>query len=235
MQNDTQRQTTTWYHTAWIWYRTLCVIIVTAIITGAALTGVARSAEPVAELTTQAKHILWTELDANDVATSQHNEVVCLAENIYFEARAESYSGKAAVGNVTRNRVLDSRWPATYCEVVQQGPVRESWKTRQHKNLADKDRVYYPVKHRCKFSWYCDGHKDVIWANYEKTGETIKGNARAWKESVEIAIMIAGSTGLTISDNTHGAVFYYAHNLVYPHWADSKQYIGVLGNHTFMK
>jgi len=235
MQNDTQRQTTAWYHTAWIWYRTLCVIIVTAVITGATLTGIARSAEPVAELTTQAQHILWTELDANDVAKSQHNEVVCLAENIYFEARAESYSGKAAVGNVTRNRVLDSRWPSTYCAVVQQGPVRESWKTKQHKDLADADRVYYPVKHRCKFSWYCDGNRDVIWANYESTGETITGNARAWRESVELAIMIAGSTGLTISDNTHGAVFYYAHNLVYPHWADSKQYIGVLGNHTFMK
>ena len=235
MQNDTQLQTTTWYNTAWIWYRTLCVIIVTAIIIGATLTGVARAAEPVAELTTQAKHILWTELDANGVAKSQHNEVVCLAENIYFEARAESYSGKAAVGNVTRNRVLDTRWPGTYCEVVQQGPVRESWKTKQHKDLADKDRVYYPVKHRCKFSWFCDGHKDVIWANYEKTGQTIKGNARAWKESVELAIMIAGNTKLTVSDNTDGAVYYYAHNLVYPSWAKTKSYIGVLGNHTFMK
>jgi spore germination cell wall hydrolase CwlJ-like protein len=189
---------------------------------------------PVAELTTQAKHILWQELESNDVATSRHSEVTCLAENIYFEARAESYSGKAAVGNVTRNRVLDSRWPDSYCAVVQQGPVRESWKTRQHTNLAPEDRVYYPVKHRCKFSWYCDGERDVIWANYGN-GETIHGNARAWRESVEIAIMIAGSTALQIKDNTRGATFYYAHNLVYPYWADSKQYIGVLGNHTFMK
>jgi len=50
-----------------------------------------------------------------------------------------------------------------------------------------------------------------------------------------LAIMIAGDTDLQIKDNTKGATFYYAHNLVYPHWADSKQYIGVLGNHTFMK
>ena len=187
---------------------------------------------PVAELTTQAKHILWQELETNDVDSSRHAEVTCLAENIYFEARAESYSGKAAVGNVTRNRVLDSRWPSTYCAVVQQGPVRESWKTKQDPNLKP---VYYPVKHKCKFSWYCDGEKDIIWANYESTGETILGNARAWRESVELAIMIAGDTALQIKDNTRGAVFYYAHNLVYPWWADSKQYIGVLGNHTFMK
>ena len=178
---------------------------------------------------------IMTQFGADNNIKIDQNELWCLSQNIYFEARAESYSGKAAVGNVTRNRVLDSRWPSTYCEVVQQGPVRESWKTKQHKDLADADRVYYPVKHRCKFSWYCDGNKDVIWANYESTGETITGNARAWTESVELAILIAGSTGLTISDNTKGAVFYYAHNLVYPHWADSKQYIGVLGNHTFMK
>ena len=190
-------------------------------------------AEPTAKLTTQAKHILWQQLETNSVSKSRHNEVLCLAENIYFEARAESYSGKAAVGNVTRNRVLDKRWPGTYCEVVQQGPKRESWKTKQ---TPDKnDAVYYPIKHRCQFSWYCDGQKDVIWANYEKTGQTIKGNARAWKESVELAIMIACKTKLTVTDNTDGAVYYYAHNLVYPSWAKTKSYIGVLGNHTFMK
>ena len=88
-----------------------------------------------AELTTQAKHILWTELETEGVANKYHSEVQCLAENIYFEARAESYGGKAAVGNVTRNRVEDSRWPSTYCEVVMQGPVRESWKTKQHSDL----------------------------------------------------------------------------------------------------
>ena len=101
--------------------------------------------------------------------------------------------------------------------------------------MAEKDRIYYPRKHRCQFSWYCDGIKDVIWANKEKTGQTIEGNARAWRESVQIAIIIVGAGSYEISDNTKGAVYYYAHNLVYPSWADKKEYIGVLGNHTFMK
>ena len=95
-----------------------------------------------AELTTQAKHILWQELETEKVNKKYHSEVMCLAENIYFEARAESMEGKAAVANVTRNRVLDADFPNTYCEVVQQGPVRESWKTRQHKDLDDAERVY---------------------------------------------------------------------------------------------
>lgn len=188
-----------------------------------------------ATLTSQAEHILWQLLASEGVQNKHHSEVQCLAENIYFEARAESFSGKAAVGNVTRNRVNDKRWPDTYCGVVTQGPVRESWKTKQHKNLADSERVYYPRKHRCQFSWYCDGIKDVIWANKEKTGQTIEGNARAWREAVEVAIYVLEVGKMRIVDNTSGAVFYYAHNLVYPNWAETKELVGVLGNHTFMK
>ena len=58
---------------------------------------------------------------------------------------------------------------------------------------------------------------------------------RPYGESVQIAIIIVGAGSYEISDNTKGAVYYYAHNLVYPSWADKKEYIGVLGNHTFMK
>ena len=188
-----------------------------------------------ATLTTQAKNILTTELHNHKITKQfQIDEIRCLAENIYFEARAESEVGKAAVGNTTKNRVLHTNWPNTYCEVVKQGPVRESWKTRG-KDVKDEDRVYWPIKHRCQFSWYCDGKKDVIWANYEKTGQTIEGNARAWRDSVELAIYITGFGKLTIDDNTHGALYYYNHNLVYPHWADAMILIGVEGNHTFMK
>ena len=209
------------------------LLVVCTILLALLIAPVAFGAEPTATLTTKAKTILDSQLNTAGVDKPDHNEVLCVAENIYFEARAESYSGKAAVANVTRNRVLDKRWPNTYCEVVQQGPKRESWKTKQ---TPDKnDAVYYPRKHRCQFSWYCDGKKDVIWANYEKTGQLISANARAWTESVQLAIMVAGDVGLEISDNTDGAVFYYNHNLVYPNWADAMQTIGILGNHTFLK
>ena len=147
-----------------------------------------KSFDHAAELTSQAKTILFQELNIAKVPNSGHQQIVCLAENIYFEARAESMEGKAGVANVTRNRVNDARWPSTYCEVVQQGPVRESWKTKKNPDLADEDRVYYPRKHRCQFSWYCDGLRDIIWANKEKTGITIEANARAWRDSVKVAI-----------------------------------------------
>ena len=119
--------------------------------------------------------------------------------------------------------------------MVQEGPVRESWKTKQHKDLADSERVYYPKKHRCQFSWYCDGKKDIIWANKELTGQTIEANARAWRDSVKVAIYTLGYGSYRVNDNTNGSVFYYAHNLVTPSWSHTKDLMVIVGNHTFMK
>ena len=188
-----------------------------------------------AELTAEAKSIIFQEVNESGIPNYMHQEMMCLAENIYFESRAEGVEGKAAVANTTRNRVQSKDFPNTYCGVVYQGPVRESWKTKQDKTLADADRVYYPKKHRCQFSWYCDGKKDVIWANLERTGETIEGNARAWRESVRIAIATLAQGDYIIKDNTFGATHYYNHNLVDPNWSDSYKTTAVIGNHTFKK
>ena len=193
-------------------------VFVLCILYGAGALG----AEPTAKLTTQAKHILWTQLETNKVSKSRHNEVLCLAENIYFEARAESYSGKAAVGNVTRNRVLDTRWPSTYCEVVQQGPKRESWKTKQHEDLPDEERIYLPIRHMCQFSWYCDGKSD------DPKDET--GWAQA--QYVAGAIMYSGKyRGIT-----EGATHYHA-TYVKPKWRFDRgmNHIGRIGSHIFYR
>ena len=58
---------------------------------------------------------------------------VCLAKNIYFEARNESRKGQMAIALVTLKRVADPRYPNTVCEVV------------------------YDSK---QFSWYWDGLSD---------------------------------------------------------------------------
>lgn len=184
-----------------------------------------------ADLTGQAQTILFDKV--NEFGVENVSDLVCLAENIYFEARAESISGKAAVANVTRNRVADKRWPKTYCQVVQQGPKRESWKTKLTK---EDDAIYYPVKHRCQFSWYCDGKADKIWANMEKTGKTIKDNAKAWSDALTVAAWTLGyGDYIDLRDNTDGSVFYYNHNLVNPSWAGSYTYVTVIGNHTFLR
>ena len=92
----------------------------------------------------------------------QDPEAYCLAENIYFESRSDSVAGQVAVADVVLNRVRDRRYPATICEVVKQGPVKESWKTRQDPDLPDHERVYFPIRNMCQFSWYCDGKAENI-------------------------------------------------------------------------
>ena len=103
----------------------------------------------------------------------------CLALNMYHEARGQGTAGLLAVSSVVMNRVKDERFPNTICEVVKQGPTRESWK---------KNGTYYPIKHRCQFSWYCDGVKDDPQLFYKSNGKTIEPNIRDWRVSVQVAI-----------------------------------------------
>ena len=102
--------------------------------------------------------------DVNDVVQT---ELMCLSKNIYFEAGTESDAGKIAVALVTMNRVADSRWPDTICGVITQGPT---WRT--------KDGKEFPVRHRCQFSWYCDGKPDdpyqgLNWAKSQRIAEQV--------------------------------------------------------------
>jgi N-acetylmuramoyl-L-alanine amidase len=46
--------------------------------------------------------------------------VMCLARNIYHEARGEPLAGQYAVAEVTMNRKASRRFPRTLCEVVYQ-------------------------------------------------------------------------------------------------------------------
>jgi len=174
---------------------------------------------------------LMTQFGADNHMKIDQQELWCLSQNIYFEARAESYSGKQAVANVTRNRLKSEAHPNTYCGVVKEGPVRESWKTKQDKTLDKSERIYYPRKHRCQFSWWCDGEKDTIWVQY-MNGTTIDSNMSAWRDAVHIALDTMSNH---LYDNTGGATYYYAHNIVYPSWAKVYDVTEVIGNHTFMK
>ena len=49
--------------------------------------------------------------------------LVCLALNVYHEARDQPFIGQVAVAQVVMNRVHDDRFPNTVCEVVQEGPT----------------------------------------------------------------------------------------------------------------
>jgi spore germination cell wall hydrolase CwlJ-like protein len=75
------------------------------------------------------------------VRLSASEEVNCMAEAIYYEARGQSQLGQLAVAIVIRNRMKDPRWPSTACEVVKDGRY---WNG-------------HPVRNMCQFSYWCDG------------------------------------------------------------------------------
>ena len=72
----------------------------------------------------------------NLVAT-QSQETLCLASNVYFEARGESFRGKLAVAMVTLNRTRLPDYPDTICGVVYQKD-QFSWTRKKHK-ITDMD------------------------------------------------------------------------------------------------
>ena len=158
------------------------------------------------------------------------DELKCMAENIYFEGRAEPLMGKVAIGHVVMNRVASDRHPNTICEVVHEGPHRESWKTRG-KDVADEDRKFFPIRNKCDFSWYCDGEKDIIWVSY-MDGTIIEANMTAWRDSVHMALMVMNGD---LKDNTGGADHYYNYHIANPYWVGSMTHTAYHGNHRFMK
>ena len=131
--------------------------------------------------------------------------LVCLALNVYHEARDQSTAGQIAVAQVVINRTNDDRYPNTVCEVVQQGPV--------YKNTD------LPVRHKCQFSWYCDGKKDYA----EDT------------EALTKALAVASTVidGQTI-DIVDGATHYHA-NYVYPSWANTMTPTICINAHCFYR
>ena len=94
------------------------------------------------------------------ISELSQEDLQCMAANIYHESKNQSKLGMIAVARVVINRVRDRRYPDTVCDVITEGPVTESWKTRQDPNLSDDERIYYPRRDRCRFSWYCDGKSD---------------------------------------------------------------------------
>lgn len=143
--------------------------------------------------------------------TQNATDQECLAKNIYFEAKNQPLMGQLAVAIVVMNRVADKRFPDTVCEVVQQGPT-----------LAWTEN--FPVRHKCQFSWYCDGKSDKPthegkWNN----SLSVAGLVLAYKDNIQdIAFILDGAT-------------HYHADYVYPEWRKSKHKVVQIGNHIFYK
>ena len=136
---------------------------------------------------------------------------ICLALNTYHEAKNQSLVGQIATAQVVMNRVADDRYPNTICEVVKQGPTRPSW---------EDPAKEYPIKHRCQFSWYCDGKPDV------------PKNEKAWRKAQDVAFLVLYNK--INLDVTEGATHYHA-TYVRPAWARTKTRTTRIEKHIFYR
>jgi len=146
-------------------------------------------------------------------------EIRCMAENIYYEARSEPLEGQVAVALVTMNRVQSKDYPSTVCGVTKQGPMVESWKTRG-KDVPDEDRKYYPKRDRCQFSWWCDGKAEG------------KKQPKYWDTALAISLAVVMDKAIT--DLTNGATHYHA-TYVSPKWAKQAKTKHQIGEHIFYR
>lgn len=143
---------------------------------------------------------------ASEIQKAEDKEqAMCLAKNIYFEARSSNLADKAGVADVVLNRVGDTRYPNTICGVVYQG-----------KQNADGSMK----RNACQFSWYCDGKKDD------------PKDADRWEEAKLIAYNILNYG--KYRGVSEGATHYHAH-YVDPRWAKDLQMVGRMGAHIFYR
>ena len=133
--------------------------------------------------------------------------LVCLALNTYHEAKNQSMIGQVATAQVVMNRVADSRYPNTVCEVVKQGPKYKG---------SD-----VPVRHKCQFSWFCDGKSDEP-----------RRDSKEWRMAQEYARIVL--SGRIVLDVTEGATHYHA-TYVKPSWAKTKTRTTRIESHIFYR
>ena len=133
--------------------------------------------------------------------------LVCLALNIYHEAKNQSMLGQLAVAEVVMNRVEDTRFPDSVCEVIKQGITYKG--------------TDVPILHKCQFSWYCDGKNDT-------PRDTVK-----FLEAKTHAKWVMDNYGIE-RDITDGALMYHA-SYVNPYWSKSYTKTSRIESHIFYK
>ena len=133
---------------------------------------------------------------------NKEDQIHALAMNMYHEARGEGSEAMQLVGEVTLNRTKSKHFPNNICKVVYQ---------------ARFDSKGNPRRHKCQFSWYCDGLSDKPY------------NAKSWKQAEAIA---TGLVNKTISLIGIQATHYHTKS-VKPYWAKKYTKLGQHGTHIF--
>jgi len=109
---------------------------------------------------------------------------MCLATNIFFEARGEDLMGKLAIAEVTMNRVESNKYPDTVCEVV--------WQRKQ-------------------FSWTHDGRHDDPSRYKSKIDKAAWRDSQVMAYMVMSGELPLASTGVTMYHAEYVKPYWSAH------------------------
>lgn len=88
-------------------------------------------------------------------------EVVCLALNIYHEARGEEERGRLAIAQATMNRMSDERFPRTICAVLDQ-PGQFSWNHRGKTTRLGEKEAWNSAQRLALDFFKNDDHEDLV-------------------------------------------------------------------------
>ena len=145
-------------------------------------------------------------------ANDYDEQTICLAENIYHEARGEIVEGQIAVSNVVINRVKSKQFPNDICSVVYQ---------RSQIEILDRILKIIRIPKLCQFEWVCNFKPNFI------------NDSDSWKNIQTLAQEIVVGVH---DDITNGATHYYnPESVPKPPWANKLTKTIVIGNHHFYK
>jgi spore germination cell wall hydrolase CwlJ-like protein len=132
-------------------------------------------------------------------------EVLCLADNILFEAGHEPKDGQMAVAVVTLNRVRSGNFADSICGVVKQ-------KTGT----------------TCQFSWWCEDKPRTT----SITRNLTSAQQVMYNSILDMAVYAYLNSEI-LRDNTKGATYYHA-DYVNPNWKRLEKTVQI-GRHIFYK
>jgi len=155
----------------------------------------------------------------------------CLAHNIYYEAGGEPEEGKAAVGIVTVNRVLNGNFGKTICQVVNQRtmfvrstvvPTTEYVQTGMFGGTRPVVKNQTVITHVpiCQFAWVC------AFVQIPKISNP------AWEESQRVARALLDNGYADYREKYAGALYFHSTGIK-PVWTQNKSPIARIGGHVF--
>ena len=141
----------------------------------------------------------------NQLTPATQKEVLCLADNILFEAGYEPRDGQLAVAVVTLNRLRSGNFADTICGVVKQR-----------------------AGNTCQFSWWCEDKPRTT----SITRNLTSAQQVMYNSILDMAVYAYLNSEI-IRDNTKGATYYHA-DYVNPNWKRLQKTVQI-GRHIFYK